>query len=80
MNNHRVQVLRLVLSTEGAHLEFVRCLGHGMGAGAGELNSPTYMELRETCMGWQVYVAEFGNKRLSVFDIEGEFIRHLSPA
>jgi hypothetical protein len=75
--NHRVQVLRLMVSTDGAgaHLAFVRFLGNGMGNGPGELSGPTWMVVLPVCPAETlVFVAEYGNRRVSRFNLEGHFL------
>jgi hypothetical protein len=76
--NHRVQVLRLVVSSDGtgAQLAFVRYLGNGPGAGQGELCQPTWTQVwkDDTTGQSTVFVAEYGNQRVSKFNLEGSFL------
>jgi DNA-binding beta-propeller fold protein YncE len=83
-DNHRVQVLRLVVGADGnsAHLEFVRFLGSAEGNAEGELNSPAGVALLQSNGGQQetVLVTEGGsgtgggNHRVSQFALDGTFI------
>jgi hypothetical protein len=76
--NHRVQVLRLVVSADGisAHLEFVRSLGSGVGSAEGQLNYPYGAALLQSNGGQQetVLVTEVGNHRVSQFALDGTFV------
>jgi hypothetical protein len=76
--NHRVQVLRLVVSLDTTtHLEFVRCLGSGTeGTGEGELSQPTWMVMAKDSTTGQhtVVVSEYGNRRSSEFSLDGSFL------
>jgi hypothetical protein len=76
--NHRVQVLRLVVGADGisAHLEFVRCLGSGMGSAEGQLDGPFGVALLQSNGGQQetVLVVEESNHRVSQFALDGTFI------
>jgi hypothetical protein len=76
--NHRVQVLRLVVSADGisAHLEFVRSLGSGQGSAEGQLKYPYGVALLQSNGGQQetVLVTESGNQRVSQFALDGTFV------
>jgi hypothetical protein len=75
---HRVQVLRLVVGTDGisAHLEFVRSLGSGRGIAEGQLNYPFGIALLQSNGGQQetVLVTEEENHRVSQFALDGTFV------
>jgi DNA-binding beta-propeller fold protein YncE len=77
-NNHRVQVLRLVVGADGisAHLEFVRSLGSGEGSAEGQLCYPFGVAVLQSNGGQQetVLVTESGNQRVSQFALDGTFI------
>jgi DNA-binding beta-propeller fold protein YncE len=87
--NHRVQVLRLVVSADGssAELEFDRFIGHGYGGhnsiedcdvpGAeGQLSDPNGIALLPGNGSQEmVLVVEEGSHRVSQFSLEGTFIR-----
>jgi DNA-binding beta-propeller fold protein YncE len=77
-NNHRVQVLRLVVGADGisAHLEFVRSLGSGQGRTEGQLSNPIGIALLQSNGGQQetVLVAELQNQRVSQFALDGTFV------
>ena len=73
-SNHRIQVFNAV---DGSH---VRCIGQGMGAGPGQLNGPTgcVALLGDEGGMTELYVCEYGNHRISVFDLStGVFQRHI---
>jgi DNA-binding beta-propeller fold protein YncE len=76
--NHRVQVLRLVVGSDGisAHLEFVRSLGSGQGSAEGQLKYSFGVALLQSNGGQQetVLVTEQGNHRVSQFALDGTFI------
>ena len=72
--NHRVQVFNPV---DGSP---IRCIGEGEGAGPGQLYYPISCEaLLEAEEGIaELYVSEYGNNRVSVFDMAtGAFKRHI---
>lgn len=49
----------------------------GSGSGNGQLNFPTDLVVNETFD--EVYVADFMNKRIAVFDIAGNWLRNILP-
>jgi DNA-binding beta-propeller fold protein YncE len=77
-SNQSVQVLRLVVGTDGvsAHLEFVRFLGSGRGYAEGKLNRPSGVALLQSNCGQQetVLVTEMFINRVSQFALDGTFI------
>lgn len=60
-------------STEGA---FLFSFG-SHGAGAGQLDFPTDIAVGESLA--EVYVSDWGNNRIAVFGLEGNWLRNLSP-
>jgi DNA-binding beta-propeller fold protein YncE len=76
--NNRVQVLRLVVGSDGisAHLEFVRLLRSGKGSAEGKLYHPFGVALLQSNGGQQetVLVTEVGNHRVSQFALDGTFV------
>ena len=72
--NHRIQVFNPV---DGSH---IRMIGQGRGAGPGQLTWPTGCTSLSGAEGGisELYVSEFGNHRVSVFDMAtGAFLRHI---
>ncbi|HEX6985687.1 MAG TPA: NHL repeat-containing protein, partial [Planctomycetaceae bacterium] len=55
---------------EGAETCTTACKAGAAGAAAGELSSPF-----SVAAGTEIYVAEVGNHRISVFDLSGKFLR-----
>ena len=63
-NNHCIQIFDL-------DLNFVLSIG-SRGKGRGEFNQPYDIKFDTA---WNIYVAEWGNKRVQVMDKSGKFIR-----
>jgi DNA-binding beta-propeller fold protein YncE len=77
-DNHRVQVLRLLVFADGSktQLEFVRFIGVGQGSEQGQLTFPSSIALLPDERGQEtVLVLEEGNHRVSQFTLDGTFMR-----
>ena len=68
VTDNQYQRVDLVIPDRGV----VRSYGTGVGAGPGELGQPW----ASACdSGGQVFISEYGNVRVSIFNSDGEFIR-----